>query len=144
MYMREVFGGLGRHWFRLCFLLPIRYKKDCTWTNADLLITGHLGTNLIWIWIKKQIFPLKKMHLKMSSRKCQPFNSVPKMLSIWRTLKLMKAYSMIHVHPGQWCNIGYPCGTPLAFFLYYVHICWNIIGLVVDYGISNTIVLEIP
>ena len=45
-----------------------------SWTNADLLPVGSLGTQLIEIWIKFQLFSLK-MQLKMSSAEFRPFHS---------------------------------------------------------------------
>ena len=39
------------------------------WTNADLLTIEPMGTNFNQIGIKIQIFPLKKMHLKMSAKR---------------------------------------------------------------------------
>ena len=53
-------------------LLPVRCQA-ITWTNADILYTGPLGTNFSEIWIKIKNFSLKKMHLKLSSVKFRPF-----------------------------------------------------------------------
>ena len=38
------------------------------WTNAGILLIGHLGTNFSEILIKIYIFSFTKIHLKMSSR----------------------------------------------------------------------------
>ena len=46
-----------------------------TWTNADLVLTGSLGTNFNEIWFKRQWLSLKKMHFKMPSATWQPFSS---------------------------------------------------------------------
>ena len=43
------------------------------WTNAVLLSIGPLGTNFSQIVFEIQTFSFKKMHLKMSSGKYQPF-----------------------------------------------------------------------
>ena len=43
------------------------------WTNAELLLIGHLGTNFSEIFIEILIFSLKKMRLKVSSAKRRPF-----------------------------------------------------------------------
>ena len=43
------------------------------WSNADLLLTGPLGTNFNAIWVKILTFSFKKMHLKMSSAKWRSF-----------------------------------------------------------------------
>ena len=42
-------------------------------TNAGMLLTGPLGTNVIAILIKIVIFPFRKMRLKVSSAKRRPF-----------------------------------------------------------------------
>ena len=43
------------------------------WTNAVILLIGPLGANFSEISIKIKTFSFKKMHLKISSRKCRPF-----------------------------------------------------------------------
>ena len=43
------------------------------WTNAGILLIGHLGTNFSEISIEIHIPSFKKMHLKMSSGKWRPF-----------------------------------------------------------------------
>ena len=43
-----------------------------TWTNADLLSIGPVGTNFSDIWIEILIFSFKKMWLKMSSARWRP------------------------------------------------------------------------
>ena len=48
-------------------------RQAIIWTNARILSMGPLGTKLSEIWIAIHIFSLKKMHLKMSSGKWQPF-----------------------------------------------------------------------
>ena len=48
-------------------------RQAIIWTNAGILLIGSLGTDFIEIWIKIKIFSLKKMRLKMSSAKRQPF-----------------------------------------------------------------------
>ena len=40
------------------------------WTNAEILLIGHLGRNFS---MEIHTFSFKKMHLKMSSGKCRPF-----------------------------------------------------------------------
>ena len=52
-------------------LLPER-RQTITWTNADLLLKP-LGTNSSEIWIRIQQFSGKKMNLKISPAKWQPF-----------------------------------------------------------------------
>ena len=53
--------------------LSLIRRQAIIWFKEDLLLIGPLGTNFSEIWIKIQIFPLKKMHLKRSSAKCRPF-----------------------------------------------------------------------
>ena len=43
------------------------------WSNVKILFIGPLGINLSEILIKMYIFKFKKMHLKMSSGKWEPF-----------------------------------------------------------------------
>ena len=53
-------------------LLPGR-RQAIIWTNAGILLIGHLGTNFSEIFIGIQTFSFTKMHLKMSSAKWRPF-----------------------------------------------------------------------
>ena len=55
-------------------LSPDRWQA-IIWTNAGilLLVIGSVGTNFSEILIEIHIFSFKKMHLKMSPGKCQPF-----------------------------------------------------------------------
>ena len=48
-------------------------RQAIIWTNAAILLIGPLGTNCSEILDELQIFPLKKILLKMSSAKCCPF-----------------------------------------------------------------------
>ena len=48
-------------------------RQAIIWTNAGILLIGHLGTNFSEILIENHAFSLKKMHLKMSSGKWRPF-----------------------------------------------------------------------
>ena len=78
-------GSWLTHLFRVCIyasvkwvsigsgngLSPIRCQA-ITWTNADLLSIGPLGTNFSDIWIKCN-FSFMKMYLKMLSATWQPF-----------------------------------------------------------------------
>ena len=47
-------------------------RQAIIWTNAGILLTGALRTNISEILIKIYTFSLKKMHLKMSSGKRRP------------------------------------------------------------------------
>ena len=53
-------------------LSPSRHQA-IIWTNAGILSIGHLGTNFSEILIEIHTFSFKKMHLKRSSGKWQPF-----------------------------------------------------------------------
>ena len=48
-------------------------RKAIIWTHAGLLLIVPLGTNFSELLIKIYTFSFKKMHLKMSSGKWQPF-----------------------------------------------------------------------
>ena len=48
-------------------------RQAIIWTNAGILLTGPLRTNLSEILIGIQTFSLRKMHFKMSSGKWHPF-----------------------------------------------------------------------
>ena len=67
-YMRQ---WTNQHWFRNG-LSPGR-RQAIIWTNAGILLIGHLGTCFSEILIEIETFSFKKMHLKMSSAKTQPF-----------------------------------------------------------------------
>ena len=51
-------------------LLPIQHQV-IIWTNAGILLIGHIKTNFTEILIKMQNFSFTKMHLKISSVKWQ-------------------------------------------------------------------------
>ena len=53
-------------------LLP-DHCQAIIWTNVEILLIGPLGTNFSEILIEIHTFSFKKMHLKMSSEKLQPF-----------------------------------------------------------------------
>ena len=48
-------------------------RQAIIWTNAGILLIGPLGTNFSQIVIEIQTFSLRKMRLKISSVKRQPF-----------------------------------------------------------------------
>ena len=48
-------------------------RQAIIWTNAGILLIGHLGTNFSEILIEILTFPFKKMSLKVSSAKWRPF-----------------------------------------------------------------------
>ena len=53
--------------------LPPGWRQAIIWTNAGILLIGPLVKNVSEILIDIYIFLFKKMHLKMSSGKWQPF-----------------------------------------------------------------------
>ena len=53
--------------------LSLVRRKAITWTNAELLSIGSLGTNLSEIQIEIHDFSFMKMHLKFFSVKWPPF-----------------------------------------------------------------------
>ena len=57
-------------------LLP-GWHQAIIWTNDGMLLIGPLGTNFNEFFIKIQQFSFKKVHLKMSSEKWQPFRFGP-------------------------------------------------------------------
>ena len=64
------------------------------WTNVEIFLIGPLGTNFSEISIKIYIFSFKKMHLKMSSAKWQPF--FPS-LNVLITASEMLPYNLCHI-----------------------------------------------
>ena len=58
-------------------------RQAIIWTNAGILLIGHLGTNFSEILIAIQTFSFKKMHLKMSSAKWRLFCLGLNVLSHW-------------------------------------------------------------
>ena len=64
-----------RHWHHISSgngLQPV-WRQTITWTNADVLSIGPLGTNFSEIRIKIKNFSFMKMHLKTSTAKWRPF-----------------------------------------------------------------------
>ena len=58
-------------------------RQAIIWTNAGILLIGHLRTNFSEILIEIQTFSYKKMHLKMSSGKWRPFCLGLNVLTHW-------------------------------------------------------------
>ena len=48
-------------------------RQAIIWTNAGILLTDHLGTNINDILIEIHTFPFKNMYFKMSSGEWLPF-----------------------------------------------------------------------
>ena len=49
------------------------WRQAIIWTNAGILLIGHLGTNFSEILMGIHTISLKKMHFKMLSAKWRPF-----------------------------------------------------------------------
>ena len=93
-------------------------RQAIIWTNAGILLIGPLGTNFSEILIEILTFSCKKMHLKPSSVKWQPFcfglNVLKHGLS-WRIHNVIMAsvwyrsgYVLTHntPYPVQWASCG--------------------------------------
>ena len=67
-------------------LSPGRHQS-IIWANAQILLTGPLGTNFSEIMIEINTFLFTKMHLEMSSGKWQPFwcglNELNELVFLW-------------------------------------------------------------
>ena len=79
-------------------LLPVRHQA-IIWTTAGILLIEPLQTNFIGIFIGIHTFSLKKMHLKMSSGKWQPFclslNGLTFSYTFWYMENFMKIRVLI-------------------------------------------------
>ena len=78
-------------------LLPNRHQANI-WTKARILLIGTLETNFSEILIKIHIFSFKKMYLKMSSGKWQPFClglNVFKLLSVPAAIPTYRATQFV-------------------------------------------------
>ena len=78
-----------------CRLSPSQ-RQAIIWTNAGILLIQPLGKKISEISIEIHIFSIKKMHLKMSSAKCQPFCLLSAALSSLKEQDMM--YGMISVN----------------------------------------------
>ena len=65
-------------------------RQAIIWTNAGILLIGPLGTNFSEILIKIITFSFKKMYLKMSSAKRQPFCLGLNVLTWWNQVSMVK------------------------------------------------------
>ena len=81
-------------------------RQAIIWINVRILLIGPLGTNFIEMLIEIHTFSFKKIHLKMSSGKCQPFclglNVLRVQLTVkghWSTLVLVMACHLFNVKP---------------------------------------------
>ena len=65
------------------------------WTNAEILLIGHFGTNFNEILIEIDTFSSKEMHLKMPSGKWQPFCVCLNLLTHWGLDKMTSIFTFI-------------------------------------------------
>ena len=84
--------------------LSTSQHKTIIWTNAGVYLIKPLGTDFSEISIEIHTLPFNKMHLKISSAKCQPFFSWPQCVKL---LKLFMKQSTekwpeITISVGQW------------------------------------------
>ena len=69
-------------------------RQAIIWTNAAMLLIQPLGTNFIEILIEIHTFSFKKMHLKISSAKWQPFFPGGNELTQWGWNKMAASLRM--------------------------------------------------
>ena len=90
--------------------LPVQHQVIIL-TNAEILLIGPLGTNLSEILIEILIFSFKKMHLKVSSVKWQPFCLIPNVLirvitTIWKHASPPLWPAVLPTSHGSWWNLS--------------------------------------
>ena len=77
-----------------------------TWTNAEILLIGPLGTNFSEILIEIYTFWYKKMHLKMLSRKWQPFCFGLKVLMSLKLCRMIFNRDSVRIWMFSWTYWG--------------------------------------
>ena len=135
----------------------------CQWISSAVVpikagclfgTNGNLGTNFSEILIKIQNFSFTKMHLKILSAKWQPFcpggDELTKGMSYFALMDaLTSVYVSIYEKNGRgWHNSAtcHTCSNNQVACTTFTHLCIDHFdgSLVVNYGIYNTTVLEIP
>ena len=84
-------------------------RQVIIWTNAGILLIGILGTNFNEILGEIHTFSFKKMHLKMSSGKCQPFCfpiTSPHWFRWWLGAIKHQAITLMNVDPNLCCHMA--------------------------------------
>ena len=71
------------------------WRQAIIWTNADILLIGHIGTNFNEILIEIHTFSFKKIHFKMSSGKRRPFCLGFNVLTHWHLDKMADIFKSI-------------------------------------------------
>ena len=88
-------------------LSPSRHQA-IIWTNAGILLIRPLGLNFSEILIEIHTFSFKKMHLKMSSAKRQPFCLGLNVLTV-TSLPIFCAFSVpVRLGQQQWRSMFMP------------------------------------
>ena len=90
--------------------LSPRRRQAIIWTNAGIFLIRTFGTNLSEIVIEIQTFSLKKMRLKMSSAKRQPF---------CLGLNVLTLVNLTHIHQGCFTDTGAILHRPETIHLNY-------------------------
>ena len=85
-------------------------RQAIIWTNAGILLISPLGTNFNEMLIKIQTFPVKKMHLKMSSAKLRQFCLCLNELMWVQSEGLAKILAMSEVNSEEQKQSGSICG----------------------------------
>ena len=119
-------------------LLPF-WCQAIIWTNAGLLSVELLWTHFSKVLIKKQQFSLKKIHMKMSSTKCQPSCLC---VSVLTAGKLPDTWGLFHLRfassPKYSLEI---CVLQKSHFLWACISSWNFVR--VPLGMRTKFQLEI-
>ena len=118
--------------------------QDITWTNADLLSVGCIGTNFRDIWIQIQRFSLKEISLKMFL-KCPPFSHRLKQIT---SKKTFLAISMFAANLSDRTVSQIPQCTSLIshnapFCNRNVHMCAHFCYKMVHCGMSDRCIFSI-
>ena len=118
-------------------LAPTRWQA-IIWSNAGILLIGPLGIKLNDILIEILTFAFKKMHLKMSSGKWQPFCLGLNVLRYHWLLKLCllehKNKNILYVqNHGYW----WPCITKASAAMVLIYFFQSIFRTLVKHWISN-------
>ena len=92
-------------------LSPSR-RQAIIWTNTGILLIGPLGTNFSEISIEIDIFPFKKMHLKISSGNWQPSCLGLKVLKCIQSTKHMLHVLLCFVVGQNWLFYPYSLWLP--------------------------------
>ena len=106
-------------------------RQAIIWTNAGILLTGPLGTNLSEVLIEIQTFWLKKIRLKMSSAKCCSFRLGLNVLipSSWIVgwESLMKAIITLPPTTGNWSTSDSPDAIGIGKHLFFEEIDFRLL-----------------